>query len=162
MSSSYYVTYGGNRVTFGGTPGPVAWEYVPPPVRRYEYTLWKSPEYAGKASGTLPSALSAFDEVVVGLGWQDGFNIHGVEYKSYVITGNTQYLVRNFSNSNNYYWFGVLLSSNNTGWVLTSTYNSASSYGMMLTPTATTATFSQNNNAGRYKSLYELIGVKYQ
>lgn len=29
MGSSYYITYGGNRVTFPGTPGPVAWEYVP-------------------------------------------------------------------------------------------------------------------------------------
>lgn len=32
MSSSYFVTYGGNRVTFGGTPGPVAWEFEHPMV----------------------------------------------------------------------------------------------------------------------------------
>ena len=27
MGSSYFITYGGNRVTFPGTPGPVAWEF---------------------------------------------------------------------------------------------------------------------------------------
>lgn len=27
MPESYFVTYGGDRVTFGGTPGAVAWEY---------------------------------------------------------------------------------------------------------------------------------------
>lgn len=32
MGSSYFVTYGGNRVTFGGTPGPVAWEFEHPMV----------------------------------------------------------------------------------------------------------------------------------
>lgn len=32
MSSSYFVTYGGNRVTFGGVQGPVAWEFEHPMV----------------------------------------------------------------------------------------------------------------------------------
>lgn len=32
MGSSYFITYGGNRVTFPGTPGPVAWEYLDPMV----------------------------------------------------------------------------------------------------------------------------------
>lgn len=32
MSSSYFVTYGGNRLTFGGTPGPVAWAEPDPMV----------------------------------------------------------------------------------------------------------------------------------
>lgn len=32
MGSSYYITYGGNRVTFPGTPGPVAWEFEHPMV----------------------------------------------------------------------------------------------------------------------------------
>ena len=27
MGSSYFITYGGNRLTFPGTPGPVAWEF---------------------------------------------------------------------------------------------------------------------------------------
>lgn len=162
MGSSYYITYGGNRLTFPGATGSVAWEYVPPPVRRYEYTLWKSPDYSGHVSGTLPSALSAFDEVVVGLGWQDGFNLHGVEYKTYNFTGASQYIARTFSNGSNYFWFGVLLSSNTTSWKVTSTYNSSQSVGMLLTPISTTAKWTTNNNAGRYKSIYELVGVKYQ
>lgn len=32
MGSSYFITYGGNRVTFPGTPGPVAWEFEHPMV----------------------------------------------------------------------------------------------------------------------------------
>lgn len=32
MGSSYFVTYGGNRVTFGGVQGPVAWEFEYPIV----------------------------------------------------------------------------------------------------------------------------------
>lgn len=26
MGSSYFITFGGNRVTLAGTPGPIAWE----------------------------------------------------------------------------------------------------------------------------------------
>ena len=37
MGSSYFITYGGNRVTFPGTPGPVAWEHVP--LSGYHETL---------------------------------------------------------------------------------------------------------------------------
>jgi len=32
MGSSYFITYGGNRLTFPGTPGPVAWENPDPMV----------------------------------------------------------------------------------------------------------------------------------
>lgn len=32
MGSSYFITYGGNRLTFPGTPGPVAWEFEHPMV----------------------------------------------------------------------------------------------------------------------------------
>lgn len=59
MGSSYYITYGGNRLTFPGATGSVAWEYIEPGFN--EVLLWRQP--AGAAYGstfTLASAGSAF------------------------------------------------------------------------------------------------------
>lgn len=58
MSSSYFVTYGGNRVTFGGTPGPVAWEYVP---SYSETLLWKGDAY--KDTISLSGYPSAYEVI---------------------------------------------------------------------------------------------------
>jgi hypothetical protein len=164
MSSSYFVTYGGNRVTFGGTPGPVAWEYVPPPVRRYEYTLWKSPDGEGRNSGTMVSAFSSFDEVVVGYGWSNGsYATHGIEYKTYK-PGSTYFLERTMSNDSTYYMFGTLLSSNSTSWKCPTDgdFNSASAYRWIQTNTANTGAWQISNNRGRYSAVCEIIGVKYR
>ena len=60
MSSSYFVTYGGNRVTFGGTPGPVAWEYK----KMYSETLLWSGSIAS-GSLTLSDYPSAYDALRV-------------------------------------------------------------------------------------------------
>lgn len=164
MSSSYFVTYGGDRLTYGGTPGPVAWEYVPPPVRRYEYTLWKSPDGQGRNSGTMASAFSSFDEIVVGYGWPNNvYDLHGVEYRTY--SPSSQYMMaRTMSNNGSYFMFGTLLSSNATSWMCPTAgyFATASAYRWLQTPTATTAAWTTSNNTGRYNAVCEIIGVKYR
>jgi len=42
MGSSYYITYGGNRVTFPGTPGPVAWWPSDSPQTSTNYSAFAS------------------------------------------------------------------------------------------------------------------------
>lgn len=161
MSSSYYVTYGTDRLTFGGS---VAWEYVPPPVRRYEYTLWKTQDNSGRNSGTMASAFSSFDEIVIGYGWSnDVHNLHGVEYRTY--TPSAQYFVeRTMSNNSYYYMFGTLISSNETSWKCPTAGEFATSYAnrWIQTPAATTAAWAASNNTGRYNAICEIIGVKYR
>ena len=56
MGSSYYITYGGDRLTFPGTTGSVAWEYVP---SYRETLLWSGTFNSG--SITLSGHPSAYD-----------------------------------------------------------------------------------------------------
>ena len=65
MSSGYYVTYGTDRITFGGPTGSVAWEYAPPPTGYYETMLWSGDAYAQNASLNLSAHPSAFDSIRV-------------------------------------------------------------------------------------------------
>lgn len=69
MSSSYYLTYGGDRLTLPGATGSVAWEYVPP-TGYYEQLLWSGDIYAQNATAGLSAHPSAFDTIrtVVGGG----------------------------------------------------------------------------------------------
>lgn len=164
MGSSYYITYGGNRLTFPGTTGSVAWEYVPPPVRRYEYTLWKSPDGEGRNSGNMTSAFSSFDEIVIGYGWSmQSYATHGIEYKTYR-PFTTGFLERTMSNNGTYYMFGTQISSNATSWKCPTDGQFASSfaYRWIQTPTSTTAKWTTANNTGRYNCVCEIIGVKYR
>lgn len=64
MSSSYFVTYGTDRLTFGGPTGSVAWEYAPP-TGYYETLLWSGDAYAQNASLNLSAHPSAFDSIRV-------------------------------------------------------------------------------------------------
>jgi hypothetical protein len=64
MGSSYYITYGGNRLTFPGATGSVAWEYAPP-TGYYETLLWSGDAYAQNASLNLSAHPSAFDSIRV-------------------------------------------------------------------------------------------------
>ena len=70
MGSSYYITYGGNRLTFPGATGSVAWEYAPPPPPPpppgyYATMLWSGDAYAQNASLNLSAHPSAFDSIRV-------------------------------------------------------------------------------------------------
>lgn len=163
MSSSYFITFGGNRVTYPGVTGPVAWEYVPPPVRRYEYTLWKSPDGQGRNSGTMASAFSSFDEIVIGYGWPNNvYDMHGVEYQTY--QPSAQYFMkRTMATNAAYYMFGTLISSNNTSWICPTDGQFAISYANRWIQAATdTGAWISRNNTGRYNSVCEIIGVKYR
>ena len=58
MGSSYYITFGGDRVTYPGVSGSVAWEYVPSYT---ETLLWKGDAY--KDTMTLSGYPSAYDVI---------------------------------------------------------------------------------------------------
>lgn len=68
MSSSYYVTYGTDRLTFGGS-GSVAWEYTVLPPKILVEELYKNPTSGAVASIPLTKPLSAFDYVQIHAGW---------------------------------------------------------------------------------------------
>lgn len=64
MSSSYYVTYGTDRLTFGGPTGSIAWDHIPP-SGYYEQRLWAGDAVAKNASLNLSAHPSAFDAIRV-------------------------------------------------------------------------------------------------
>ena len=64
MGSSYYITYGGNRLTFPGATGSVAWEYVPP-SGYHETLLWSGTIMASGSVANLSQHPSAFDYIRV-------------------------------------------------------------------------------------------------
>ena len=62
MGSSYFITYGNDRVTFGGPTGAVAWE-----APRFEYKLlWStSNPFRNLYSITLNDSIDNYDEYIV-------------------------------------------------------------------------------------------------
>ncbi len=62
MGSSYFITYGGNRVTFPGTPGPVAWK-----APSYIYKeLWNATTVnKNDYTITLTDSIANYDELIV-------------------------------------------------------------------------------------------------
>lgn len=62
MGSSYYITYGGDRLAFPGTTGSVAWEYVP--LSGYTETLLWSGTW-NNGSIQLSGFPSAYDAIRV-------------------------------------------------------------------------------------------------
>lgn len=70
MSSSYFVTYGTDRLTFGGS-GSVSWEYTALPPKILVEELYKNPTSGAVASIPLTKPLSAFDYVQIHAGWKN-------------------------------------------------------------------------------------------
>lgn len=123
MGSSYFVTYGGNRVTFGGTPGPVAWEYVP----SYSETLLWSGKW-NNGSIQLSGYPSAYEVIrVVPGGESQGnnsqiYNPLEVSWRTLsstnqIVFENAMFGVTAASGVNNGWWFGGQLSGcSGTSW----------------------------------------------
>lgn len=163
MSSSYYVTYGTDRLTFGGS-GSVAWNYDPViPVTRYEYKLWTTPDGSGKEGGTLPSALSAFDEYIVGCSIANP--AYATHYFTFDGTANNRAIsvpmVDPGTDPWGYYLSEVRFSSNATNWKVVN--NTGSCWWWIQTR----ASLNGNWTAGSYDwrkilCVHEVIGVKYQ
>lgn len=66
MGSSYYITYGGNRLTFPGATGSVAWEYKYPLPKTDQYVeLWRNPGTSMVSSMPLSQPVSAFDALAI-------------------------------------------------------------------------------------------------
>ena len=67
MGSSYYITFGTDRVTYPGVSGCVAWEYAPP-TGYYERLLWSGNIAAKNATAGLSVHPSGFDAIRVECG----------------------------------------------------------------------------------------------
>lgn len=163
MASSYFVTFGDNRLTFPGATGSVAWEYKEKiPVTRYEYKLWTTPDGSGKSSGTLPSALSAFDEFIVAYG------LHKPDYTRlynyFPGTSNDVTLTTIMSDRGTgrfgYYMSESRFSSNATKWTIVN--NTGSCNWWLDTRANQNGGWTVGSYPNRINSVYEVIGVKYQ
>lgn len=167
MGSSYFITYGGNRVTFPGTTGSVAWEYVPPPVRRYEYTLYHNTGRGGVSAGTLNSSITGFDEIMVGIGWPTTYNQFGIQWKTFSVSSTTAFSLQTiFAGSGNgaYYMNYSFMTVNTGNNTFTVSANTADRWAL-TTPGTTTATWALNstaNSPNRVKCVTDIIGVKYR
>lgn len=86
---SYYVTYGGDRVTFQGVSGPVAWYHEP---GYSETLLWSGSQASGTL--TLSGDPSAYDMLRIVPGGPDqgknsiSYNPLEVTYKTLSSTNN--------------------------------------------------------------------------
>lgn len=163
MASSYFVTFGDNRLTFPGATGSVAWEYKENiPVTRYEYKLWTTPDGSGKSSGTLPSALSAFDEFIVAYG------LHKPQYtrlyNTFDGTANNVGVFTVMSDGGTgrygYYMSMSTFSSNATQWKIVN--NTGTCYWWSDTKANANGALTARSYPNRINSVYEVIGVKYQ
>ena len=163
MSSSYFVTYGTDRLTFGGS-GSVAWNYDPViPVTRYEYKLWTTPDGSGKGNGTLPSALSAFDEFIVAYSIQNPSYTR--QYQAFNGTANDVCLNGVMTDPGaspwGFYMAEARFSSNATNWVVVN--NTGSCFWWLGTRCGQTNGWTADSyGAKKLNGVYEIIGVKYQ
>ena len=169
MSSSYFVTYGGDRLTYGGTPGPVAWEYVPPPVRRYEYTLYHNAGRSGVSAGTLNSSISGFDEIMVGVGWPGNYNQFGIQWMTFNAQPNppTTMAVNTLiaGTNNTYYMYNAILSINTGTNTFSVGANGSANRWMVKTTGTNTGTWTLQdtaNAANKITCITDIVGVKYR
>ena len=164
MASSYFVTFGDNRLTFPGATGSVAWEYNPLHVNRYEYTLWESPNRIGQSSGTLASSTKNFDEILIGLSWKDSVDHFGVEYKSFPANVTTNATcTRMFGYSSTYYMYTNVVHFDNSALKWSSINNSANRW-FISSPATTTASWTtgpSSQGVNRLSTVAKIIGVKY-
>ena len=161
-SSSYYVTYGTDRLTFGGS-GSVAWEYQEKiPVTRYEVKLWTTPDGSGKSAGTLPSALSAFDSYIVAYGLHSP--AYTRQYYTFAGSANDVCLAGVMSDHGTgrygYYMSESRFSSNATNWTVVN--NTGSCNWWLDTRANQNGAWTMGGYPNRLKGVYEIIGVKYQ
>lgn len=138
------------------------------PVQRYEYSLYHNPNGIGVSAGNLASATSAFDEIIVGVGWQDNRYLHGIEYNTFQAynangTIKTEFgLQHYFSNNSNFYMFETKMDVNNNNLTFTCSANTANYWALQTTLSTTAAILNSNLATARLKCVTDIIGVKYQ
>lgn len=145
MGSSYYITYGGNRLTFPGATGSVAWEATEPPKILVE-ELYKNPTSGAVASIPLSKPLSAFDYVQIHAGWTRS----GQSQQVFTVApGNTVNVVLPLVDASYRYW----CMANYTGGNTTALTRQYISNWQMYSRSLTTA-------AGDSLCIYGISGVK--
>lgn len=168
MGSSYYITYGGNRLTFPGATGSVAWEYVPPPFRRYEYTIFGDSSGLPVSAGSVSMPFSAFDNIGIRAVWKDTRNQHGngwytwYDNSMFSATSGTVAVPLMLGNTSYYYDFMTKLNYNNTAKTFTTVQENGTNRWTIVSPIASTAGWSTQNNGARHIIIGQIIGVKYQ
>lgn len=167
MADIYKLQYNGMTLAYPGWNGYVGWENNSYPFQRYEKTLFKSSNGCGVSAGTFTDDLRDFDEIGLGLTWQDGRELHG---RNWIFLSNRAVsaetgsvpVVYHMANNSNYYTFENFFNFDNTAKTFTIPNNQSTQYWGIITPINTTATLVANNNGSRHKIIGEIIGVKYQ
>lgn len=123
---SYYVTYGGNRLTYPGVSGPIDWYHEP---GYHETLLWSGS--TGQGTINLSGDPSAYDVLRIVPGGANqaanslAFNPLEVSYKTLsatnnIIFENTFYGTTGVSGVNVGFWFGgILTGCSGTAWTFT-------------------------------------------
>lgn len=167
MGSSYYITYGGNRLTFPGATGSVAWEYVPPPkFSRYEISIFGGPSAGGSASGTASMPFTAFDQIGVKATYSGELAAHGNGYwwwydVSSISGRNMMSVPFMLCNNANFHKAQSLFSLNMTAGSFAFSGNSANPRWDIYTP-LTANTKLQSTTLQRARLIGEIVGVKYR
>lgn len=158
---SYKLTFGDRVLTYPGHAGYVGYG-MPLPIQRYEYSLYHNADGIGASAGSLASAASGFDQLIVGVGWQDGRATHGIEYNYFNLPKTDFALQHYFSNGSNFYLFESRLDIDNANKTWQISANTANYWGL-TTPQTTTAALTQwNCTTARLRCVTDIIGVKYQ
>jgi hypothetical protein len=167
MSDVYKLQYNGMTLAYPGWNGYVGWENAAIPFQRYEKTLFKSSNGCGVSAGTFSDDLRDFDEIGLGLTWQDGREVYGRNWiflakQAFSAETGSVPVVYHMSNDWNYYTFENLFNFDNTAKTFTIPNNQSTQYWGIYTSINTTATLLAANNGSRHKIIGEIIGVKYQ
>ena len=158
---SYYVTYGGNRLTYGGVPGALISPEIAPP-QRYEACLFSSTDENGASAGTLNSAVSAFDSILLRTKFHNlyaGGNFYEIAYSG----GDVIFPVYTYTNSSFYIVHNKIQFDDST---LTWSQGPESAFSSMNYTTKGTSTDAisiwTGNNPNSRNVIKEIWGVKYQ
>ena len=152
---SYYVTYGGNRLTYQGVSGPVAWYHEP---GYHETLLWSGSQASGTI--TLSGDPSAYDMLRIVPGGQDQAK-NSISYNPLEVTYKTLSSTNNVIFENPFYtetaasgisgmWFGgILTGCSGKEWTFTK------GWGHRWNVTA------HGSDRYDYSTLKQIWGVKY-
>ena len=125
--------------------------------------MWTTPNGSGSANGTLPSALSAFDEFIVAYSIQNPSYTR--QYQTFNGTANDVCLNGLMTDPGaspwGFYMAEARFSSNATNWVVVN--NTGSCNWWMATRCGQTNGWTADSyGARKLNGVYEIIGVKYQ
>lgn len=180
MASSYFVTFGDNRLTFPGATGSVAWEYnpgyiwtdgvtvsgngtssspigvIPSAYHRLEHCLFSGA--TAVSAGTLNDAYTKYDELKILLNWQDSHNSFGGYWNTIPTNDVNRDLAWYFGTTSTLYMnMPRIQFTNSTSFTVPN-----ASAGMISKSFTTTAAWGNAySNGAKTRVIKEIWGVKY-